>query len=156
MSHSYILWIATVAYALHIMEEYTFDWKNWAISGLNLPVNWIHFGIVNGIVIVLGMACASVGWARPEFSLCFPALMLINATFFHVLPFIRLKGRFSPGLGTALVLFYPIGIWAYCGAHADGILTPQVIIISTLLAAALMASPIVMLKLRLRPYFKQD
>jgi len=26
--HTYLLWIATLAYALHIVEEFTFDWKN--------------------------------------------------------------------------------------------------------------------------------
>lgn len=156
MSHAYILWIATFAYALHIVEEYTFDWKGWAMAVLKLPVNWIHFAIVNGVVIVLGISCASVGWACPEYALSLPALMLINATFFHVLPFAMTKGRFSPGLGTAIILFYPIGFWAYYGAYLDGVLTPKVAILSVVVGALLMASPIVMLKLRLHPYFKQD
>ena len=155
MSHGYILWIATMAYALHIVEEYTFDWKNWALSVLKLPVGWGHFGVVNGVVIVLGMSCAAVEWMLPEYSLCILALMLINATFFHVLPFIVTRGRFSPGLGTAVILFYPIAAWGYWGAYEDGALTTQSAIISTLLGAALMASPIVMLKLRLLPYFDQ-
>lgn len=156
MDHAYILWIATFAYAIHIAEEFTFDWKNWAMNVLGLPVSWSHFAVVNGIVIVLGISCASVGWALPEYALCLPALMLINATFFHVLPFMTTKGRFSPGLGTAVILFYPIGVWAYWGASLDGVLTPRVSVISFVLGAALMASPIVMLKLRLRPYFQQD
>jgi hypothetical protein len=156
MSHAFILWIATFAYALHIAEEFTFDWKNWATHVLKLPVSWSHFGVVNGIVIVLGISCASVGWRQPEYALCLPALMLINATFFHVMPFVTTRGRFSPGLGTAILLFYPIAIWAYCGAWLDGVLTPAVAILSLVIGAALMASPIVMLKLRLRPYFQQD
>ncbi len=82
--------------------------------------------------------------------------MLINATFFHVLPFISTKGRFSPGLGTAVILFYPIAIWAYHGAYVDGVLSTKSLLLSILLGAALMASPIVMLKLRLHSYFRQD
>lgn len=155
MNHAYILWIATLAYALHIVEEYSFDWKNWAIAVIKLPVNWVHFALVNGVVIVLGVACASVAWALPEFSLSLPALMLINATFFHVLPFITTKGRFSPGLGTALILFYPIAIWSYYGAHLDGVLTIPVLIWSLVIGAALMATPIIILKARLLPYFDQ-
>ena len=27
MTHAYILWIATFAYALHVLEEFAFDWK---------------------------------------------------------------------------------------------------------------------------------
>lgn len=156
MTHAYILWIATLAYALHIVEEYSFDWKGWALAVMKLPVNWVHFALVNGVVIVLGISCASVAWQLPEFALCLPALMLINATFFHVLPFLATKGRFSPGLGTAVLLFYPIAIWAYWGAWVDGVLTVRVAVWSLLLGAALMATPVVILKLRLHPYFQQE
>lgn len=156
MNHSYILWIALLAYALHIVEEYTFDWKAWASNVLKLPVDWVHFGIVNGVVIVLGVSCASVAWSLPAFALSFPALMGINATFFHVLPFLTARGRFSSGLGTAIILFYPISIWAYYGAFIDGTLSPFTIIISILIGALLMASPVVMLKLRFHPYINQN
>jgi hypothetical protein len=155
MNHAYILWIATFAYALHVMEEYTFDWKGWATAVLKLPVTWMHFAIVNGIVVVLGMSCSTVGWDCPIYSLSLPALMLINATFFHVLPFVRTKGRWSPGLGSAVLLFYPIAVWAYWGAYVDGVLSAANLIGSLLVGALLMASPIVMLNLRLRPYFQQ-
>jgi hypothetical protein len=155
MNHAYILWIATFAYALHVMEEYTFDWKNWAIAVVRLPVTWVHFAIVNGVVVVLGVSCSTVAWDCPIYSLSLPALMLINATFFHVLPFVRTQGRWSPGLGSAVLLFYPIAIWAYWGAYVDGVLSAGALIGSILLGALLMASPIVMLNLRLRPYFQQ-
>jgi len=155
MSHAYILWIATFAYALHVVEEYTFDWKGWATNVLKLPVNWVHFALVNGVVVVLGISCSQVAWSLPVYSLGLPALMLINATFFHVLPFLATRGRFSPGLGTAVLLFYPIAIWAYYGAYLDGVLTTPTLILSFVVGALLMASPIVMLKLRLLPYFDQ-
>lgn len=154
--HSYILWIATSAYAFHILEEYTFDWKNWAIAVVKLPVNYIHFAIVNGIVCLLGIACPMVGWNCAIFALSFPAQMLINATFMHVLPFILTKGRFSPGLGTAILLFYPVGIWCFYGAYQDGVLDLKTGIGSFALGAVLLAIAIAMLKLRLLPYFKQD
>lgn len=156
MNHAYILWIATFAYALHVVEEYTFDWKGWAVNVIKLPVTWVHFAIVNGVVVVLGISCSSVAWASPVYALILPALMLINATFFHVLPFLTTKGRFSPGLGTAVLLFYPISTWTYYGAHLDGVLSTSTLVLSFILGAVLMASPIVMLKLRLHPYFKQD
>lgn len=156
MNHGYVLWIATFAYALHIAEEYTFDWKGWATNVLKLPVNWAHFAVVNGVVIVLGISCSSVAWSLPAYALSLPALMLINATFFHVLPFLTTKGRFSPGLATAVLLFYPISIWAYYGAYLDGVLSAFTLILSFIVGSVLMASPIIMLKLRLHPYFKQD
>jgi hypothetical protein len=85
--HAYILWIAMLAYALHVVEEYMFDWKGWA---------------------------------------------------------------------NAVLLFYPIAIWSYVGARSDGVLSLRVGLLSCLIGAALMAFPIVLLKLRLRPYFKQQ
>ncbi len=153
--HAYILWIATLAYALHVVEEYMFDWKGWAIAVLKLPVDWTLFALVNGVVVVLGVSCSAVGWSLPAFSLCLPALMLINATFFHVFPFLVTRGRFSPGLGTAVLLFYPIAIWSYVGARSDGVLSLRVGLLSVLIGAVLMAFPIVMIKLRSHPYLKQ-
>jgi hypothetical protein len=154
--HSYILWIATSAYAFHILEEFTFDWKTWAGAVLKLPVNYVHFAIVNGIVGILGIACPMVGWNCPIFALSFPAQMLVNATFMHLLPFILTKGRFSPGLGTAILLFYPIGIWCFYGAYQDGVLDLKTGIGSFVVGAACLALAIVMLKLRLLPYFQQE
>ncbi|HAB18630.1 MAG TPA: HXXEE domain-containing protein [Verrucomicrobiota bacterium] len=153
--HAYILWIATLAYALHVVEEFVFDWRTWASSVLKLPVSWALFGIVNGVVVVLGMACSQVGWRCPAFALSLPALMLINGTFFHVLPWILTRGRFSPGLGTAVLIFFPVATWTYLGAQADGVLSLEVFLLSLLLGAVLMASPIVMLKLSRHRYFDQ-
>lgn len=153
--HAYILWIATLAYALHVVEEYMLDWRSWARSVMRLPVTWAHFALVNGVVVVLGIACAEVAWRLPAFSLALPALMLINGTFFHVLPWILTRGRFSPGLGTSLLLFYPCALWAYLGAWADGVLSLNVFALSLVIGALLMAAPIVLLKLSQRPYFKQ-
>ena len=154
--HTYILWIATLAYALHIIEEYTFDWKKWANSVLKLPVDYTHFAIVNGVVIVLGISCSVVGWNCAMFALSLPALMLINAAFMHVTPFVLTKGRFSPGLFTAVIAFVPTAIWSYYGAYRDGTLNVTTGIMSVAIGAALMACPILMLKLRLHPYFKQQ
>jgi len=156
MSHVFVLWIATFAYALHAAEEYMFDWRGWAVDVLKLPVTWVHFAVVNSLVVILGVSCAAVGWSLPAYALALPALMLINATFFHLLPFVVTRGRFSPGLATAVVVFYPIVIWAYYGAHRDGVLTPATALLSFVIGAVLMATPIVMLKVSRHPYFRQE
>ena len=56
---------------------------------------------------------------------------------------------------TAVVLFLPIGIACYVAASAGGVLTASSLVGSIVLGAALMASPIVFLKLKSRPYFRQ-
>jgi hypothetical protein len=150
------LWLATAAYALHIVEEFTFDWRNWARNVLGLMVDWPHFYLVNAAVLVLGIVAAELAARAPIVALAYPALMLINATFFHVLPFLRARGRFSPGLVTALVLFYPVALVTYARAGQDGTLTVAGVLASGLIGAGLMAAPVVLLKLKDCAYFRQD
>ena len=156
MTLTTLSWLAFAAYALHILEEYTFDWRNWARRTLKLPVEWNEFYITNAVVIVLGLVQAELAPSLPLAPLSYAALMLINATFFHVLPVIRAHGRFSPGLVTGLALFYPIGIAEFIRAREEAHLSTGVGVSAFLVGAVLMAFPIVMLRLRERPYFRQD
>jgi len=151
---NYIFWVALVAYAIHILEEFTYDWKNWAQKVLKLDVEWNTFYLVNAIVLFVGLACAEVGWAHPTFSLIFPALILVNAVFFHILPYIRSNRKFSPGMITAIFLFLPIGIKCFTTALAIGVFTK-----SLLIAGAggilIMAYPVFMQKTKGMDFFKQ-
>lgn len=151
-----LLWLAVACYGLHILEEYQLDWRNWARAVIKLPVEWSDFYVMNALVIVFGIAAANLAAHWPLLALTFPAVMLINATFFHILPVIRTHGRFSPGLFTAIVLFLPVGIACYWRTAADGALGAGTLIGSLTLGAILMASPIVLLKIKTRPYFRQD
>ena len=155
MTHEYVLWIATAAYAVHILEEYELNWRDWARRVLGLPVEWGSFYVVNALVVVLGVCCAAVGWRRPEFALALPALMLINAALFHVAPVVVTR-VFSPGAITAVALFVPVAGWAYHGAWADGVLSTEVAVASAALGGLLMATPIVLLRVKGRPFFRQD
>lgn len=154
MNNESILWMAMAAYALHMMEEFFYDWKGWANNVLKLPVDWSGFYLTNTVVLFLGIACAQTRFSCPWFAMSFPALMLINAFFFHVMPFIVTK-KFSPGLITALLLFFPIGIHAFMLAAASGMGNKE-IIASFLLGAFFMASPILLLKTKDLPFFKQS
>ena len=154
MNHEIWLWVATATYGLHALEEFMLDWKDWANKVLKLPVDWPIFYVVNTLVVVLGIIAAEIGWRLPALSLAFPALMLINAVFFHILPFI-VKKKFSPGLISAVVLFLPIGTWLFYGADKDGVLTTTTAIIAVAFGAGLMAYPIILLKLKDKPFFTQ-
>ena len=81
-----LAWLSMAAYALHIMEEYSFDWRNWARAVIKLPVEWSDFYVTNAIVIALGIAQAELAPALPFAPLTFASLMLINAVFFHIRP----------------------------------------------------------------------
>jgi hypothetical protein len=156
MGLSELAWLALGAYALHILEEHAFDWRGWARAVIGLPVEWTDFYVTNAVVVVLGIVQGELAPGFALAPLAFAALMLINATFFHVLPFLRTRGRFSPGLATAVVLFYPLGIGVFIAAGAEGRLGAGVAGMAFVVGAVLMAAPIVMLRLRGRPYFRQS
>ena len=148
-------WLALGAYTLHICEEYYLNWRDWARAVIGLPVSWTDFAVVNGVVVVLGIVQAELAASLPLVPLCYAALLLINATVFHVGPFLRTRGRFSPGLFTAVLLFYPTAIATYWHVAAAGRLTAALLLGSLLGGALLMATPIVLLKLRALAYFRQ-
>lgn len=148
-------WLSLAAYAAHVLEEYTFDWRNWARAIIGLPVEWSDFYVTNAVVIVLGIVQGELTSTLAFAPLSFASLMLINATFFHVLPFIRTRGRFSPGLITAVGLFYPVGLSVFHCAWLEGRMKLGVTLAAILTGAALMAFPIVMLNLKSKPYFRQ-
>lgn len=150
-----LAWIAVAAYAVHMMEEFSFNWRDWARAVLKLPVEWGDFYVTNAVVIVLGIAQAFLAPTLAVAPLGFASLMAINAIFFHILPVLVTKGRFSPGLFTAVVLFLPVAWIVWAKAIEDGLVNAQTAAIAILGAALLMAYPIVMLHLRSRPYFRQ-
>ena len=156
MDLSHWIWLATGAYGVHAFEEFEFDWRNWARAVIGLPVEWHDFYVVNFLVIVLGIVAAELARAMPGVALAFPALMLINGVFFHIAPFFKMRGRFSPGLITAVILFLPIGTACYVAANDAGVLDTTNLIGSFVLAALLMAMPIVLLHIKSKTYFRQD
>lgn len=148
-------WLAMAAYSLHIMEEFSFDWRNWAREVIKLPVEWPDFYVTNAVVVAIGIAQAMLASTLPLVSLSFTGLMLVNALFFHFLPMIRAKGRYSPGAATALVLFLPSVATSWTAALSSGVADITTIILGVVFGAILMAYPVVMLHLRSRPYFQQ-
>lgn len=149
-------WLATAAYSLHVMEEYTFNWRDWARGALGLPVEWADFYVTNAVVIVLGIVSAELAPAVPAAPLAYASLMLINAVLFHIWQVIRAKGRFSPGVVTAVVLFLPVGFMVFVEASREDVLSVLVGVGAAGAGAILMAFPIVMLKAKSLPYFRQS
>jgi hypothetical protein len=149
-------WLAVVVYALHVMEEHTFNWRDWARGALGLPAEWNDFYVTNAAVIVLGVVAAELAQALPVVPLAYAALMLINAVLFHFMPMIRAKGRFSPGAITAALLFLPVGIEEFVAASREGVLSGAVGGGAFIIGAVLMAFPIVMLRAKSHSYFRQD
>lgn len=152
MSHLQImLWLCVGAYGAHVLEEFVFDWRNWAQQVLHLPARWDDFYITNCLVVVVGIVVVEIAPEYPAVALGFPALMLINATCMHVFPFILKRGRFSPGLITAVLLFWPLGVYTMLAAE----LNARVVITAFAVGAALLATPIGFIVLKQHSYFDQ-
>lgn len=135
-------WLAMAAYGAHILEEYWGDWRGWARSMSGLPVEWRDFWLMNAAVLVLGAALALQAARYPLLVLGYAALMLINATFAH-LGATLVKRRYSPGVVTSILLFYPVGVGIYWRAAAQGALTARTLLLSLAIGAGLMAVPFV-------------
>jgi hypothetical protein len=151
-----LAWLSMAAYAIHILEEFTLDWRNWARSVIKLPVEWSDFYVTNAAVVALGIAQASLAPTLVVAPLIYASLMAINAIFFHILPFLATRGRFSPGLFTAVVLFPPLSWSVWRRAMEEGNVDLGIALLSVVGGAALMAYPVVMLRLKSHPYFQQS
>jgi Protein of unknown function with HXXEE motif len=141
-----LCWLALVACVLHIIEEYLLDWRSWVRSVSGIDISNGLFLTMNALLVLLGVGFAGVANRLPTLGLAIPALMLINATFFHVGAFLWTRGRFSPGLITSITLFYPMGIWCFKSAYDAGILTASRLVGSFALGVVFMAMPLLMLR----------
>jgi hypothetical protein len=144
------------AYAAHVLEEYTLDWRGWARAVLILPVEWNDFYVTNCVVVTLGIAQAMLAPTLPLAPLSYAGLMLINGLLMHVTPFVRTKGRFSPGLITSLILFLPLGAATLWTALSTGIADFPTVLAGLAIGGLTLAFPIVMLSVKTTPYFRQD
>jgi len=139
-------WLAIAACALHVLEEFFLDWRGWVKSITGIDVSLVAFWTMNSLAIALGAAFAAVASFSPAVGLAIPAVMLINATIFHVGAWIWKRGRFSPGMITAILLFYPIALCCYRSAYEAGVVTGSSLAYSFFLAAVATATPMRVLR----------
>ena len=129
MKHQHTLWVVVMVTALHILEEYGMNFRGWADAALGIQILWEEFHMVNGVILLFLIGGAMIGWRLPEVSLMSAALIGFNGLFFH-LGLSVVTGSYSPGAVTGVVLFVPVAVWTYYGAHRDGVLTRKVLAVS--------------------------
>jgi hypothetical protein len=157
--HQWVLWVLLVASALHVVEEHALGWQGWASERfgplIGVKPTWADFWATNAALLVFGLAAAEVGWKAPAFALSFAALVLINAVFFHILPSMQARHP-NPGCFTAVLLYVPVGIWAYAAAADDNRLSFGVVVGSVLIGAVVMATALAVLVLGQRVGYADD
>ena len=152
MSRTDLAWLAVAAYALHVLEEHILDWQSSARKQMNLSMEWDHYVTVEVVLLILGAVAAMLVGSQPIFALAFAAFLVINVTFFHLLPMVVSGGKFSPGIITGVVLFYPLAWKQY---QLAGTVSQETLIWAVIIGAAIILWPVLLLKLRHRPYFRQ-
>jgi hypothetical protein len=125
---TWVLWAIVAAIGVHVIEEYALNFTGWSAHALAVPLTWEDFHLVNAGVTVYAGACAIIAWRVPALSLSSAALVVLNAAGFHGGSSILVG--YSPGTSTALILFLPLGIYAYLAAYRDGVLTWRVFLLS--------------------------
>jgi hypothetical protein len=150
MSLTILAWLAVGAYALHIVEEHILGWFDWARKTMNITMEWKTYTTIEVVLLILGAVAAMLAPALPVLALAFAALLVINVTFFHLLPMLMNGGKFSPGAISGVLLFYPIGYYAYANSGAP----PNVVTWSVVIGAATIGWPMLLLKLKSQPYFR--
>lgn len=126
-----MLWAIVAAIGIHVVEEYAVNFIGWSHRSMRVPLTWQDFHLVNACVTLYAIAAAIVGWRVPSFALSPAALVVLNATGFH-LGASLLTADYSPGTATALLLFVPLGLSAYAAAARDGVLNARVVVLSAL------------------------
>lgn len=121
------------------------DWPTWAAATFQLEVSWPDFYVTNAALVLGAIAEAELGWQAPSLSLAVPALTVIYAVGFHIMPTVRQR-RYSPGVLTASLLYLPAAVWAYAGAKRNGVLTVRTATGSVLAGVAMMAFPVAPMK----------
>jgi hypothetical protein len=150
MSLSILVWLAVGAYALHIVEEHVLDWFGWARKTMSLDMTRETYVTIEAAFVVLGVVAAMVASAMPIVGLAFIAMLVINVTFFHVLPMAMSGGGYSPGTISGL-LFYVVGWSALMGTA-----TAANLIWAVVIGAAVILWPMVLLKMKREAYFRGE
>ena len=144
-TYEWVLWVSVWCYALHIIEEYFFNWKSWAKKVIGLDGTWQDFFLLNSCAMVMTIASAAIGWNCPILALSMTAVFGVNAIFFHIGPTIITR-VWSPGTFTATVLYLPCVGLVYWGAYQDGVLSPLTLWGSIALGFILMFGLVVSVK----------
>lgn len=152
MSRTDLAWLAVAAYALHILEEHILDWQSSARKQMNLSMEWDHYVTVEVVLLILGSVAAMLAVSQPIFAVAFAVFLVINVTFFHLLSMVVSGGKFSPGIITGVLLFYLLAWKQY---QLSSTMPQETLIWAVVIGAAIILWPVLLLKLKQRPYFRQ-
>jgi Protein of unknown function with HXXEE motif len=124
-----VVWLLPAAYLLHIIEEYTGGFPAWVTHDVHGRFNDTDFAINNFafMLILLTLVYVNIRKSTPlrgVLLVVFASANLFWDALFHLV-MTPILDRYSPGLVTAMLLYYPICILVGTVIVRDKILTPR-------------------------------
>lgn len=136
------LWAMPASYALHIGEEYWAGFPGWVRQYLHGSMTEPVFFANNAFFMAILLSLSA--WASRSRSRLSAFVLVSWASanlfwnlIFHLATTVQLD-RYSPGLATAVLLYYPVSMWCAALGLREGRLTPRGTALAYAIGAGLM------------------
>jgi len=147
---NWIFFAILAAAMLHVLEEYAWPGGFPMFMRRMAPrfapaVTTLFAVVVNGAFLLLCVLAVVIGPAAPVLGLSIAALLVVNGLT-HIGGARRAR-RYAPGLISGVLLYLPLGAYAFYAALTSGWATPRQALMAGLLGLAYAAVPVVWLGL---------
>jgi hypothetical protein len=122
-----LIWLVPAAYALHVCEEYAAGFPAWMTQTVGGPMTTTTFLAYNGVFIVL--LATLTAWASVSRRALAAFLVLAWASgqmfwnfVFHLAMTVAYD-RYSPGLVSAVLLYWPLSLLVWRSAWREGVVS---------------------------------
>jgi hypothetical protein len=136
-----VVWLMPAAYFLHIVEEYVGGFPIWVTNDVHGSFNNTGFAINNFVFMLILLTLVYVNFRKSTplrgiLLVVFASANLFWDALFHLV-MTPILDRYSPGVVTAMLLYYPICILVGIVIIRDKILTPRQLVLALLGGLAL-------------------
>lgn len=136
-----LIWLMPAVYAVHIVEEYAGGFPAW-VQSIGGDMTDLAFVLNNALFMAILLGLTTWAWARPSqrsafFLLCWASGNLFWNFIFHLATTV-LYNRYSPGLITAVLLYYPVSLAVARAALREQALNRDAFALAAAVGAALM------------------
>ncbi|MGO9099243.1 MAG: HXXEE domain-containing protein, partial [Mycobacterium sp.] len=131
-----VVWLMPAAYFLHIIEEYVGGFPAWVTHDVHGSFDDTAFAVNNIAFMLILLTLVYVNYRestplRGVLLMVFASANLFWDALFHLV-MTPILNRYSPGLVTAMLLYYPICILVGTVIIKDKILTPRQFVLALL------------------------
>jgi hypothetical protein len=129
-----VIWLMPAAYLLHIVEEYVGNFPRWVTKDVHGTFNYVGFDLNNIMFMAVLLTLVTLNYRKPSHIKAIALTVFASANIFwdalfHLFATLFF-GYYSPGLITAMLLYYPISILVGIVILKSGILKPHVFAIA--------------------------